>query len=181
MPTATLLAVVEVAPDERVRCSAESCGHSVYKRVHLVRVDGRTRVYGADCFARLFGQTEVGRSHPSYGGLQGRALTPEERELLELNTERLIEKFEREHQEELARAESRRSAAAKLDAERRSNYAPQGSLFGQAAPSAMSQSEAEAIARKRLAERHPGVNLDLPGFKGLVFLEIERVLRENAP
>jgi hypothetical protein len=148
----------------------------------LVRVDGRTRVYGADCFSRLFGHTDVGRSHPSYGGLHGRALTPEERKLLALNTERLIEKFEREHREELARAEARRSAAAELDTKLQRARTPQGSLFGLApASAARSRSEAEAIARRRLAERYPGVNLDLPGFKGLVQLEIERIVRENAP
>lgn len=100
--------------------------------------------------------------------------------MLESNTGRLIEKFEREHQEELARAESRRSPVAE-PTEHRSHQAPQGSLFGEAPAAGISRSEAEAIARKRLTERYPGVNLDLPGFKGLVYLETERILRENAP
>ncbi len=180
MPATMLLAVVEVARQDRVRCSADGCGHSVYKRVHLVRVDGHTRVYGSDCFSRLFGHTDVGRSNPSYGSLHGRALTPEERELLESNTERLIEKFEREHQEELARAEARQLATPAPRPEPPPDQAPQGTLFAETPTSTIPRAGAEVMARKRLAERHPGVNLDLPGFKGLLRLEIERVIREGA-
>lgn len=179
MSATTFLAVVEIAQEDRVRCSAVGCGHSVYKRVHLVRIDGQTRVYGADCFSRLFGHTAIGRSNPRYGGLDGRALTAEERELLKSNTERLIDMFEREHQAELAHADARRSEAAEPTSDFQNSRRPQGSLFGEAANSVISRSAAEAVARERLGRRYPSVNLDVPGFKWLVLSEIETVIREN--
>jgi len=183
MPPPVLLAVVEVPHDERVRCAAEGCGHSVYRRVHLVRADGTTKVYGSDCFARLFGSTPTGQSLPSYGSGAGRPLTPDERELLQQNTERLIEQFEQEHQAAIAEAERRRM----LLAQRLTQHAlpsiqrpvvqrrPEPRL-----PTPAESAEAEARARRFLAERFPGVDIDLPGFKGLLHLEVEKILRTNA-
>lgn len=49
-----LFAIVEVDQADRVVCQAPGCGHSVYKRIHVVRQYGQTSVYGSDCFARLF-------------------------------------------------------------------------------------------------------------------------------
>ena len=187
MTSPVLLAVVEVPHDERVRCSAEGCGHSVFRRVHLVRTDGATKVFGSDCFARLFGSTPTGQAAPRYGGGTGRILTAEERSFLIENTERLIERFEQEHQAEIAEAERRR-----LLMQSRSQSQVQDPLVHQPrasprlasapplVPTPAQRAEAEAQARRALEEKFPGVNLDLPGFKGLVRMEVERLLREHA-
>ena len=187
MTAPVLLAVVEVPHDERVRCSAEGCGHSVFRRVHLVRTDGATNVFGSDCFARLFGSTPTGQAAPRYGGGTGRILTAEERSLLIENTARLIERFEQEHQAEIAEAERRR-----LLVESRSHSQVPAPLLHQPRalprvalalpliPTPAQRAEAESQARRTLEQKFPGVNLDLPGFKGLVRMEVERLLRTHA-
>ena len=187
MTVPVLLAVVEVPHDERVRCAAEGCGHSVYRRVHLVRVAGSTKVYGSDCFTRLFGSTPTGIAAPRYGTGTGKSLTPEERALLIENTERLIEQFEQEHQTHIAEVERRR---ALLEAHQHSLVAaslPHPQHLHQPAakapppiPTPSQRTEAEAQARRTLGEQFPGVNLDLPGFKGLVRMEVDKILRANA-
>ncbi len=187
MTAPVLLAVVEVPHDERVRCVAEGCGHSVYRRVHLVRIDGATQVYGSDCFARLFGSTPTGRATPKYGSGTGRRLTPEERALLIENTERLIEQFEQELQAEVAEAERRRLLLEARQSLQTLPLLPQRQHAQQPParpppplPTPTQRAEAEAQARRKLAEQFPGVNLDLPGFKGLVRMEVEKILRTNA-
>ena len=177
----SLLAVIEVPHEQRVRCSAEGCGHSVYKRVHLVRLDGITRVYGSDCFGKLFGAFEIGRSQPKYSGTHGRVLTPEESALLTLNTEHLIESFEREHQAELARLEALQIAnETRYDASAHSVQVQLTMPLAQPSAPTLRWSDAEAIARERLGQKYPGVNMDLPGFKGLLLMEIKSVIRENS-
>jgi hypothetical protein len=100
MSAADLLAVVEVSYDARIICQAPGCGHSVYKRIHLVSQGGALQVLGSDCFSRLFGGGV--RQRPQYGGSAGRVLTPEERGLLLDNTAQLIEQFKAEHDAILA-------------------------------------------------------------------------------
>ena len=132
---------------------------------------------------RLFGSTPTGQGVPRYGGGTGKVLTAEERSLLIENTERLIERFEQEHQDEIAEAERRR-----LLAESRSQSQVPALLAKQprvapappVAPTTAQRAQAEAQARRTLEERFPGVNLDLPGFKGLVRMEVDRLLRTNA-
>lgn len=187
MTVLVLLAVVEVPHADRVRCAAEGCGHSVYRRVHLVRIGEATKVYGFDCFTRLFGSTPTGKVEPRYSSGTGRNLTPEERALLTENTERLIEQFEQEHQAQIAEAERRRALVASRQAHQAPEQTPQQrratQLAARATPVVATPSqraEAEAHARKVLGEKFPGVNLDLPGFNGLVSMEVEKVLRRNA-
>ena len=187
MTVPVLLAVVEVPHDERVRCAAEGCGHSVYRRVHLVRTGGSTKVYGSDCFTRLFGSTPTGQAVPRYGTGTGRSLTPEERALLTDNTERLIEQFEQEHQAQIAEAERRRALLEARQPPQAPASMPQPQHAQQPAarapppiPTSTQRAEAEAQARRTLGEQFPGVNLDLPGFKGLVRMEVDKILRANA-
>lgn len=180
-----LLAVVEVPRDERVRCAAEGCGHTVFRRVHLVRIDGVTKVYGSDCFGRLFGSTPAGRAGPRYGTGAGRDLAPEERALLAENTERLIEHFEREHQAEIAEAERRRERQAaqharlEIDWNARRQQAQrmveraQGPTPGQVA-------EAENEAREALVRQFPNVDFGMPGNKGWVRMHARKILRAKA-
>ena len=187
MTAPVLLAVVEVPHEDRVRCAAEGCGHSVFRRVHLVGTSGTTKVYGFDCFTRLFGSTPTGQAVPRYGTGTGRTLTPDERALLNENTERLIEQFEQEHRAQIAEAEKMRALMESRQAPRPPALMPQRQYAQQLAarappliPTPALRAEAEGQARKALGERFPGVNLDLPGFKGLVSMEVEKILRKNA-
>ena len=97
-----LLAIVSVDRENRVRCGQPSCGHSVYRRIHVVRdEDGQLLVLGSTCFEKRFGGAAgLGPAH--HGGGDGRLLTDEERQLLLLNTEALIAQFEGEAAAKLA-------------------------------------------------------------------------------
>lgn len=126
-----LLAIVEVDQADRVVCQAPGCGHSVCKRIHVVRQYGHASVYGSDCFARLFADI-VRTGHPRYGTSDARLLTAEEQALLAQNTERLLAQFEtervevlvqqrllREYEESIRRAEAERAQQARRAAELR--------------------------------------------------------------
>jgi len=119
-PTANhqLLAIVAVDPERRVRCGQPGCGHSVYARIHVVRADGELLALGSTCFEKRYGSGSA-LGAPSYGGGDGRQLTPEERELLVENTALLLAKFEREQAEEHLKAaahlEEIRQVKAKQD------------------------------------------------------------------
>lgn len=104
------MAIVEVDKADRVVCQAEGCGHGVYKRIHVVRHDGKVGVYGSDCFDK-----QIPHAKPRYGGGDGRELTPGERLMLVENTERLLAKFETEHQQLLEAARARSEQQAKVE------------------------------------------------------------------
>lgn len=90
-----LLAIVSTDFRDRVQCGQPHCGHSVYRRIHVVRDGGELLVLGSTCFARRFGSGDaVGPA--KYGGGEGRTLTEAERQLLVDNTAALLEQFERE-------------------------------------------------------------------------------------
>ncbi|MGB1008699.1 MAG: hypothetical protein ACPGVP_03195 [Thiolinea sp.] len=97
MTDISLLAVVEVDKSERVLCRAPKCGRSVYKRIHVIKVDNDITVLGSECFKKLYGLKTA--DNPHYGDSKGRVLTPEERQLLIENTEKLIQHFEDETQQ----------------------------------------------------------------------------------
>jgi hypothetical protein len=105
-PVWQLAAIVEVPFEDRIQCQCQTCGHVIYKRVHIiVWADDRIECWGQDCSKRELGSTIAGRSSKSvYGFVDGRSLTPEERELLRENREQLIRKF-REEQERRVQAE----------------------------------------------------------------------------
>jgi hypothetical protein len=103
------------------------------------------------------------------------------------NTERLIEQFEQEHQAQIAEAERRRALMASRLAQQAPVQTPQqrhahqlAARAAQVVATPAQRAEAEAQARKTLGEQFPGVNLDLPGFKGLVSMEVDKILRKNA-
>lgn len=88
-----LLAVVEVPREKRVVCQADGCGHSVYKRIHVVRANGKLMVLGSECYAKRFG----GSSRvPHYSSSAGRPLTDAERRMLLENTEELVSRLQQE-------------------------------------------------------------------------------------
>lgn len=121
--SALLLAIVEVDKSDRIQCLAEGCGHSVYKRIHVVLVGLEFKVLGSQCYERLYGHASSA-SLPQYGSGTGRLLSAEERQVLVENTATFIERLEterielerlaalqaaRQHDMELAQA-ARRSA-----------------------------------------------------------------------
>jgi hypothetical protein len=91
---AYLLAVVEVDKADRIQCQAEGCGHSVYKRIHVVLAGLEFKVLGSQCYERLYGQATLPGQAPQYGTGTGRLLTPEERLVLVENTAAFIEALE---------------------------------------------------------------------------------------
>jgi hypothetical protein len=91
---AYLLAVVEVDKADRIQCQAEGCGHSVYKRIHVVLAGLEFKVLGSQCYERLYGQATPAGQAPQYGTGTGRLLTPEERLVLMENTAAFIDALE---------------------------------------------------------------------------------------
>ncbi|OQX11015.1 MAG: hypothetical protein BWK73_18690 [Thiothrix lacustris] len=119
MNEVVLLAIVEVNKIDRVICRAPNCRHSVYKRIHVIKLDGKVTVYGSECFKQLLGSEAS--IVPHYGTSTSRQLTPEERLLLLENTESLIAQFEAETQanaEKLDHLPAKSSEQPRLDWEK---------------------------------------------------------------
>lgn len=98
-PDTYLLAVVEVDREARILCQAEGCGHSVYKRIHVVLAGTEFKVYGSQCYQRLFGYLGTAATTPQYGSAEGRRLSADEQLVLAENTARFIEQLENERLE----------------------------------------------------------------------------------
>ncbi len=176
MTAAQLLAVVEVPRDDRVRCQAAECNHPVFRRIHVVREGEVVRLYGSECFKRLFAGLPVASSTPRYTSSEGRHLSEEERQLLIENTERLIQQFESAYQEELAqRAAHTTSRPSFARAAPATSPASTPSAADSPAARIAAESQAKQIVRSKY-----GVNPDLPGWRGLVLMEMERLLRDGA-
>jgi hypothetical protein len=94
-PNVYLLAIVEVGKPDRIQCQAEGCGHSVYKRIHIVLNGLQFKVLGARCYERLYGHA-ARLVLPQYGSGTGRHLTADERQTLVQNTAAFIERLEAE-------------------------------------------------------------------------------------
>ena len=176
-----LLAIVEVSPELRVACHASGCGHSVYKRIHVVSIDGSLQVLGSECFKRLFGGV-IG-ANPAYGSSDGRRLTDTERRMLQENAAQLIAQFEAEH--EAAQA----AAREKLQRLRQSAIAREASggpphrfrapfpVRQPAPPRRHPGPTPEAIRRYEAQAKVDvrarfDVDPDLPGWRGLVLQRI---------
>lgn len=89
---AKLLAIVEVDESDKVQCQEPGCGHGVYKRIHVVEVDGSIMVMGSTCYEKRFGSAPQLQNEFSGNG-SGRRLTEAQRQLLLANTAALIEQF----------------------------------------------------------------------------------------
>lgn len=170
MNVAQLLAIVEVPRDDRVRCQAQGCNHPVYRRVHVVREDSAIHVYGSECFKKLFVGLPVASAAPRYTTADGRQLTEEERRLLIENTERLIQQFEAEYQSEAAR-KATSSAARPTIAQ---VTPPPTRVISETA-----RRNAEYQAKQMVRAKY-GVDPELPGWRGLVIIETERILDGNS-
>jgi len=173
MEAAQLLAIVEVPRDDRVRCQSAGCNHSVYRRIHVVRESSAVRVYGSECFKKLFVGHSVASATPHYTSSEGRHLTDEERQLLIENTERLIQQFESEYKTELAR----KAALTTV----RSTPKPPPPVHTPSKPAVASSTAQQAaqVQAKEIVRSKYGVDPELPGWYGLVILEMKRILREN--
>ena len=92
--------MVAVDFSARVRCEQPGCGHAVYRRIHVVRDEGRLLVMGSTCFAKRYGSSDA-LGPARHGGSSsdsdsGRQLTEAERQLLVSNTAALLIQFEQE-------------------------------------------------------------------------------------
>lgn len=87
-----LLAIIEVAQSERVRCCQPGCNHTVYKAVHVVRDGGQLILLGSTCFEKRYGSPQA-LGPAQHWGTAGKVLTPEERAMLDTNTEALLQCF----------------------------------------------------------------------------------------
>jgi len=168
---AELLAVVEVDRPQRVTCQAPGCGHAVYKRIHVVRHDGLVKVYGSDCFDRLFSNMSKAAG-PRYGGAAGRLLSADERQMLVLNTDQLVAQFEAEDkqvQERLRRSLQATSPSPQLVRPAR-RFVTGPTLARTDQPPSPTPAElvgVEAQAKEMVRARY-GVDPDAAGWRGLV-------------
>lgn len=155
MSSVRLMAIVEVAEDKKIRCQAEGCGHSVYKRIHVVRDGEEFLVLGSECYKKLYG--DASDSSPHYGSGEGKLLTDEERAILIKNTRLLIEAFEREYQ--------RISPVVSPSTD-------------EIKPPAMSRYTAETIVRQEM--RAEGINPDLAGWRGYFEMRVKKKVQQTS-
>lgn len=158
-----LLAIVEVPHDARVRCQADGCNHSVFRRIHVVRDESGFHVYGSECFKKIFAGSSLVSSTPAYTATSGHPLTEEERQLLIENTERFILQLEGEYHAAIA--------------EKAANLIPPREITPSTSPP-LSHHKTLSITTtanlsiekqaKELVQAKYGVNPDLPGWRGLV-------------
>jgi hypothetical protein len=177
MEITRLLAVIEVPRTDRVLCTAEGCGHFVYKRVHLIREEGQLKIYGSTCFARKFQGQEIEKSKPKLTSTAGRLLTESERYLLLSNTERLLKKFEEELalEQESRRAKTLENSAIRKNWENFASAPRAKPRLPQFTPEERASAEPEA--RRLLNEKYEDIDFDSHGFTGILQIEIERILR----
>lgn len=92
MQTAELLIIVELPESKKILCQAEGCGHSVYRRVHVVRESGKLVVYGEECAKKRFGKSLLKPIIPKEK-LDG--YVPSERDIEQLleNTQQFIDEM----------------------------------------------------------------------------------------
>lgn len=110
-----LLGTVEVPKDKRIKCERDGCNKAVYKRIHVVSVDGALQLVGGDCY-RKFYRGMVDETAPWHGpGGEGRRLTADELERLLQNRDELKQMLADEYADWLARSEAERAALAEAD------------------------------------------------------------------
>ena len=175
MSNAQLMAVVEVDKEDRIICQRDGCGHSVYKRIHIVRENGRFTVLGSECFKLLYGSDDTG-AVPLYGSSAGQLLTDAERQVLIDNTDRFIAMLEAQRlQLEHARALDLRARQE----EQREREEAARIIRGASDALRDEERNAQSPALENCRRQYPGLNLATPGWQGLVYLEKLRILREG--
>ena len=143
-----LLAIVEVAKEKRVRCQHEHCNHTVYKRIHIVRLaDGVISCVGQTCYKAIESlYPGLKKKRPTYGDRSSQPLSDEELAMLETNTEALLERFR------LLYAEEKKAEPVTPRLDRKSD--------------ASLKEYASKMIRQRFVEK--GLDPDLPGWKSWV-------------
>ncbi|WP_374091067.1 hypothetical protein [Methylomicrobium lacus] len=154
-----LIAVIEVPEDKKVLCQSEGCGRSVYKSVHIVKLNGKLQIVGSECFKKYIGkQRSQEKLKPLYGSSDGIHLSEHERDLLLQNTEQLIAEFEAKYNNEKAREPS-----GKMD------Y------------SHLSDVELRKLALKITKDdfrKNKGLNPEMPGWAGWVKSDAETLYKQ---
>lgn len=176
--TPRLLAILQLDREDRVRCQADGCNHVVYQRVHVVEQGGQVQVLGSTCFQRLVGQAHAKASTPTFTSAEGRALSPEERALLLENTNALVAKLQAEHEQKRLD----RSVQASLVPSRSGSINPPPAFarrvpLGRSDPLRDVDPATLQRAMANLQQQHPGIDFRLPGFQGLIYLELKKLAR----
>lgn len=185
MPEPLLLAVLEVDHEQRVRCQAPGCGRAVHRRIHVVKLDGQSQVFGEDCCARLFGWDKV-KPSPHLAAAQGRRLTATERDQLVANTEAfladLANTLEHERLAALSKLQKLRSLADHSRLPPASSLQQQGRFrFGErpAPPKPSPEVLAEALRRMKLRWDLDESQSLAPGWSSMLRDVIAEVQREG--
>ena len=107
---AQLRAIVSVSYPDRIQCQQPGCGHSVYRRVHIVHDSGITILLGSTCFAKRYGGAGA-LGQPNHGGSgDGLELTAEQRQILVDNTDALLAHYDQQRDERPNNAKTRLSS-----------------------------------------------------------------------
>lgn len=93
-----LIAVVQLERADRVFCQAIGCGHTIFRRVHIVLSGTTFKLVGSDCFRRLYGHLPEEQRMPHYGNASGIEMSEEERQLVANNTAEFVARLEAEDQ-----------------------------------------------------------------------------------
>lgn len=183
--------------EQGIRCQAENeadqCNHTVFRKVHVVNINGQFRLYGSTCFDKLCNDNPgIDRSmrYQYATSTTSRTLTASERQLLVENTEQLLALIEQEF--ELAKAEVEK---ARLLNEQKLREAvdrafPVTAVVRPARPRGYYDDppypEREPIepelwgeAKARVRAKHK-VDPDLPGWYGLVLYAVDDIRRERS-
>lgn len=148
---------------------------------------------GSECFKRLYGGLEQVSPIPLFGSSEGRRLSDEDRATLLENTERLLATLEAEHiqaekEREAQRLKAEREAAEQLKAAASRILSARAQHRTQKIPPVidiLAGVPAAELAKIRIEAttlvqaENPGVNLEAPGWSGLVEAEIRRIVRRR--
>ena len=162
-----LIAVLTVEKDERIRCQSSGCNHPVFKRIHVVRLGPEFKLLGSSCYRKEYSSYAEAGQPPRFTSKSGRHLTESDRELLIVNSERLIAKLESgwllQQMECSPRPRNRTRKRGYLNHDVLANI----------------PASVVAEARERIS-REFGINANLSGWYALVVDEVKAILRRNA-
>lgn len=171
-----LSVVIEVSKDKKVLCQYHDCGRSVYKRVHVVKINNDFKIYGSECYKKLFDiYPQLRTASPTYGSASGVLLTDEEREQLLQNTEELLNRFkcEQEAETELEQKQLEQKQLEQKQLEQKQKKLEQKhdyvtKIDNQLMSIALEQTKNDFRVNK-------GLNPELPGWAGWVKAEAKRL------
>lgn len=161
MTNVELLTIVEVTKSKKVVCQHDTCGRSVYKRIHVIRVDRKIKVFGSECYKKLYGKIHASKKiTPIYGSDTGILLSEDERKLLLENTEELLSQLVTKY------AQAKKEIKNQKEAEGYSNA---------------SDAELREFALEKTKEdfrKNKNLNPNLPGWIGWVKSDAEKLYKK---